>query len=75
MQVFVRVFSYFCASISFLFRRDRVDGLFRAVSQLYMKPKEVHPNSSVVWVNAEYDVTEYVHANICRDVYTYMQNI
>jgi len=39
--------------------RERVDLLLRCVSSFYYRPKESHPNGSSVWVDAEYDHTQY----------------
>lgn len=39
--------------------RERVDLLLRSVSSAYMKPRDVHPSGSSVWINSEYDDTEY----------------
>src|SRR5690348_3900708 len=33
--------------------------MFRAVSSMYFRPKDLHPSGSSVWVNGEYDQTEY----------------
>ena len=39
--------------------RERVDNLLRGVSSFYYRPKEAHPNQTAVWVESEYDQTQY----------------
>jgi hypothetical protein len=39
--------------------RERVDLLLRNVAAFYYRPKEPHPNQTAVWVDSEYDQTQY----------------
>jgi hypothetical protein len=40
--------------------RDRADHMFRAVSNLYYQPKDVHSSGQSVWVDHEYNKSQYV---------------
>lgn len=39
--------------------RERVDMLLRGVAAFYYHAKEPHPNQTAVWVDSEYDQTQY----------------
>lgn len=39
--------------------RERIDTLLRGVSAFYYRTKEAHPNQTSVWVDNEYDQTQY----------------
>lgn len=39
--------------------RERIDTLLRSVSAFYYRSRESHPNQTSVWVDSEYDQTQY----------------